>query len=162
MTRVELVHEQTVRLLDRILPVFEKAVLKIPPEQLDFRPTPQSMTARQMIHHVYEVLLIFYRGAELGTLSRENLQFLSYDPDSAETPHDLVVWGARVRDYVRRAAADLTEEQMDNPIQFYFGTHPSGWEALRTAMEEALHHRGQMMLYLRLMGIVPPRINDYS
>ena len=161
MTRADFAREQTDQLLDRILPVFEKAVLKIPPERLDFRPTPQSMTARQMVHHVYEVLLIFYRGTELGALAREDLDFLSFDPDSAETPHDLVVWGSRVRDYVRRVAAELEEDRLDAAIHFYFGMQRTGWESLRTATEEALHHRGQMLLYLRLMDVDPPRVNDY-
>jgi uncharacterized damage-inducible protein DinB len=162
MTRADLAREQTDRLLDRVLHVFDKAVLKIPPGQLDFRPTPQSMTARQMAHHVYEVLLIFYRATEVGLLAKADLAFLELDPDSAETPDDLVSWGARVKEYARSVAARLTDEKLDCEIQLYFGMTTTGWEALRTAQEEALHHRGQMMVYLRLMGVVPPRINDYS
>jgi uncharacterized damage-inducible protein DinB len=162
MTRSDLAREQTERLLDRILRVLDKAALKIPPDQLDFRPTPQSMTARQMIHHVYEVLLIFYRGVELGSLAREDLAFLEFDPDTAESPHDLILWGERVKDYVRRSAAELSDECLEAEIAFHFGLTTPGWKALRTAHEEALHHRGQLMVYLRLMGVVPPRINDYS
>lgn len=162
MNRATLAREQTEHLLARILPVLEKAVLKIPPDRLDFRPTPHSMTARQMIHHVYEVLLIFYRATELGVLAREDLDFLSYDPDAAESPHDLVVWGERVKEFARRVAAEFDEAQLERSIQLHFGMRTTGSDAIRRATEEALHHRGQLMLYLRLMGIVPPRITDYE
>jgi uncharacterized damage-inducible protein DinB len=42
------------------------------------------------------------------------------------------------------------------------GTKIGGFESLATILEETIHHRGQLCLYLRMMGIKPPFIYDFS
>ncbi len=67
-----------------------------------------------------------------------------------------------MKEHARGVAAGLTAEQLERTVEYYFGMRATGWETLRLALEESLHHRGQLMLYLRLMGETPPKINDYS
>ena len=162
MTRLEFARQQTQRLTDQLLRVLDKTIRRIPAEQLDFRPTPENMSARQMAHHVYQVVLMSYRAVELGRLEREDLDPLGFDEQAARNAEDLLDWGERVKDHARRVAAQLTEEQLEHRIRFYFGMEATGWDTLRNATEETLHHRGQLMLYLRLLGEKPPRVNDYA
>jgi uncharacterized damage-inducible protein DinB len=160
MTRVDLAREQTDHLLDHLLRVLDRTILRIPPEQMDFRPTPDNMSAAQMAHHVYRVVLMSYRAVELGRLERDDLEGLAMDEEEVRRAEDLVDWGNRVKDHARKVAAQLTEEQLERDIHFHFGLSATGWDTLRTALEETVHHRGQLMMYLRLMGIKPPRVND--
>lgn len=162
MTRLDFAREQSEHLLDRLLRVFDRAVLRIPPGRLDFRPTPANMTAREMAHHVYQIVLITYRGTELGRLAPADLDLLPFDEAAARTPGEIVAWGERVKEHARGVAVRLTEAQLERTVEYHFGLRATGWESLRLATEETLHHRGQLMVYLRLMGETPPRVGDYS
>ena len=37
----------------------------------------------------------------------------------------------------------------------------TGFEAIQTALEEMIHHRGQLCTYLRLLEIDPPLLYPY-
>ena len=162
MTRVEIARRQAERTLDRLLRVFDRAVLRIPPERLDFRPTPENMSAMTMAHHVYEVVLLTALGLDRGEVSREDADARGLDLSTVERPEQLVAWGDEVKEYARGVVAGLTDEALDRPIRYYFGMAARGEDSLRTLTEEVLHHRGQMQVYLRLMGVEPPSLRDFS
>ncbi|HEU0015126.1 MAG TPA: DinB family protein [Longimicrobium sp.] len=162
MTRVEAARRQAERTLDRLLRVFDKAVLRIPADRLHFRPTPENMSAATMAHHVYEIVLLTALGLDRGEVSREDADALGLDLDGVERPEQVVAWGARVKEYAHGVVAGLSDEVLDRPIRYYFGMTASGEDSLRTMTEEVLHHRGQMQVYLRLMGVEPPSLRDVS
>jgi len=70
--------------------------------------------------------------------------------------------GRQVRDYVRGAVAAMREEDLTRMTKNEVGPPSApGYASMSMAYEEALHHRGQLMLYLRMMGVTPPRPYDY-
>ena len=160
MTRIDVVQRQTYDLLGRILRTFDRAVLAIPADQLDFRPTPDNMSAKAMAHHVYTIVQMTARGVEAGEVTKEDLGRDPLDLLAVQRAEQLVEWGERVREYARRVMGNLSDEKLDRPIRYFFGLTATGYDSIRNATEEALHHRGQMQLYLRLMGIQPPSIRD--
>lgn len=160
MPRLDLVRHQISFLLDKGLHVFDKAILKVPSEQLDFRPTPENMRARELAHHVYQVFYLLTRVTETGTADFQALDQISFDLDAVTHPDEIVAYGQDVKAYVRNALAGFTEQDMDRPIED--GPRPDGFATMNLAFEEAIHHRGQMTVYLRLMGIKPPFLYDYG
>ena len=58
----------------------------------------------------------------------------------------------------------MLEEDMDRKVSYncWGGAKIGGLEFLATILEETIHHRGQLCLYLRMMGIKPPFIYDFS
>ncbi|HEX2205162.1 MAG TPA: DinB family protein [Longimicrobium sp.] len=162
MTRADVVQRQTDHVLQRLLRTFDKAVGMIPPEHLDFRPTPENMSAKAMAHHVYQIVLLTSLGVEKGEVTKEDAGSVTLDLMAVERAEALVDFGARVKERARAALSGLTEEALDREIRYYFGMKASGEDSLRNMMEEVLHHRGQMQVYLRLMGIKPPSIRDFS
>lgn len=58
----------------------------------------------------------------------------------------------------------MTEEKMEKQVSYncWGGLKIGGYESLATILEESIHHRGQLCLYLRMMGIKPPFIYDFS
>jgi uncharacterized damage-inducible protein DinB len=158
MTRLHLVQAQTDRVLGRLLGVFDRAVASIPAEQIAFRPTPVSMSAREMAHHVYQILLITAVGVSRGSCSRDDAESVTLDPDRVTHPDQLAGFAGRVRGVAEPALASLTDEMLDRRIEYWFGLQATGLESLRNLNEEVLHHRGQMQVYLRLMGVEPPRL----
>ena len=161
MTKLEYVRTQTTHLLDRVLKVFDKALLEIPPGQLDFRPTPVSMSARELGGHTYQAIYVLTRAAVTGEFRRADLADLPFDPARIERAEDLVAYGRQVKDYVRGALATMTEADLARMTRNEMGPAGPGFISMSMAYEEALHHRGQLMLYLRMMGIEPLRPYDY-
>jgi uncharacterized damage-inducible protein DinB len=159
-TRTEVVQRQVDRVLERLLRVFDRAVAMIPPDRLEFRPTPENMSARDMAHHVYTIVLITAIGVQKGEVTREDMGGITLDPDHVTSAGELLEFGARVKDFAREAMAGLTDDRLDREIQYYFGMRATGQDSIQNMMEEVLHHRGQMQVYLRLMGIKPPSINS--
>jgi len=158
MTRLQLVQSQTDRTLGHLLGVFDRAVQSIPAEQLGFRPTPANMSAREMAHHVYQILLITAIGVSRGVCTREDAEQVTLDPESVTDPAQLADYAARVRAIAEPALSALDEEMLERQVEYYFGLGATGLDSLRNLTEEVLHHRGQMQVYLRLMGIRPPRL----
>ncbi len=158
MARLEIVRYQGKRLLENVLEAFDRAVLAIPPERLDFKPTSENMSAKEISYHVYQGLYALFRGAATGELSEEDFQEIPFDPEAATKPEDIVAYGRRVKAYAARALVGLKEEDLDRRVRFFFGGESTGFEALEAAYTEALHHRGQLQIYLRLLGIAPPLI----
>jgi uncharacterized damage-inducible protein DinB len=74
---------------------------------------------------------------------------------------DIITYGRQVKDYVRGAVAAMTEADLERVTRNEVGPEAPGYASMSMAYEEVLHHRGQLMLYLRMMGIPPPRPYDY-
>lgn len=64
MSQLEIVKNFTEYTITKVLKVFDKAVLSIPDDQLDYKPTPVNMTAKELGYHVYQVALCFTYGTE--------------------------------------------------------------------------------------------------
>lgn len=158
--RLEIVRHQIGFLLDKGLIVFGKMVRAIPPEQLDFRATPATMRARELAHHAYQGLYLLTRVTETGTADFQALDQIPFDLDAATHPDEIVTYGQAVITYVRAALDGFTEADMDRPVEN--GPRPDGFATMNLAFEEVIHHRGQLSVYLRLMGVKPPFLYDYS
>jgi uncharacterized damage-inducible protein DinB len=162
MTKLEYVRRQTAHLLDRVLLVFDKALRMVPPGQLDFRPTPVSMSVRELSVHTYQAIYALTHAAATGAFQQADLDALPFDPARAERVEDILAYGRQVRDYVRGAVAAMSEEDLTRMTKNEVGPPSApGYASMSMAYEEALHHRGQLMLYLRMMGVAPPRPYDY-
>jgi len=161
MTKLEYVRRQTTHLLDRVLLVFEKALRMVPKEQLEFRPTPVSMSAKELGIHVYQAIYALTRAAATGECRRADMDAIPIDPARDGSAEEIISYGRQVKDYVRGAIATMTEADLERVTRNEVGPSAPGYASMSMAYEEALHHRGQLMLYLRMMGIPPPRPYDY-
>lgn len=160
MGKRETVGYLTDHLLERVLAVFDKAVLRIPPDHLDFRATPVTMRVRELAHHVYEVVYLLTRAVETGVFDVVTQPPLVLDLEAVQYPGEIVAYGQGVKDYVRGAVAGFDEAVLDRTVEG--GPRETGFDYMMLAYEEALHHRGQLIVHLRLMGAEPPFLYDYS
>lgn len=142
--------------VDKVMDVLDRAILMIPADQLEFRPAPDSMSAKELAYHVYQVAFILTRGAEKGVFAGSDFNLVPFEPDQVSSAEEIVDYGRRVKIYVRQAVAGFTDVQLDRTVHYYFGQRLTGMESMSRVVEETIHHRGQLMLYLRLMGLKPP------
>ena len=160
MSKLEIVRHKTEHLLDRALVVLDKAVMMIPDDQLLFQPTPENMTAKQLASHIYQTVYVLTRTTSLGEFRLSHLGGIPFDLDKVTTAAHIVEYGASVKRYVGEAVADFREEDLERVVNAEWKM--TGFDAMNTAFEESIHHRGQVQLYLRLMGLEPPYLYDYS
>ncbi len=154
--RVAIARHLLTTLVRRVMPPMERAVGSIPADRLDFRPTPDVMSLKEMAYHPYQGAFILVSGAVRGRSDPEDEKVLPVKPEEARTPGELVAYGRAVREYLSAAVDDLTEEGLGREVEYHFGLRIRALDAVCAAYDEVLHHRGQLATYLRLVGVKPP------
>lgn len=127
-------------------------ISNIMPDSLyDFKPTEQQMTFKaQLIHIANNMINLSYNQLEFTTEPKPQLS--SPDPNPIE-----------IRQYLKSAfafAGHAIENEkkisLDTVTKFFAGpkTHR---QIINLMNDHVTHHRGQLVLYLRLCGLAPPR-----
>ena len=138
-----------------------QAVEDCPAGALDFRPTPELMTFREIARHILNASLgltgLMLDGeTNLGTPAfREKMK-----PHFSTLPEDAdpAALAAELRSAIDRRISQLGEKDAAFYAQImtrFDGQQVTRLEMLQTLKEHELTHRSQLFLYLRLKGIVP-------
>jgi uncharacterized damage-inducible protein DinB len=133
----------------------------IPEKGLDFRPTPETRSVRELIHHILEVSMMmtgeltradtnmkrlpwpellehYAKAAYRATKKKELLNLLSSQMEEAERAFrktgDLALW-----QYMER----------------FDGLPGTKIQWLHHGISQEMYHRGQLTTYARLMGLIP-------
>jgi uncharacterized damage-inducible protein DinB len=136
-------------------------VRNIPASRFDFRPTPQSRSVAELVQHILEVAMMM-----TGELTRPDTDFhrapwprlLGLYAKAAwrskTKPALLRLLTSQIRDGERRfrKAGELSLLQLITRFDGLPGTRLAWWNH-GIAHEE--YHRGQVVVYARLMGIEP-------
>jgi uncharacterized damage-inducible protein DinB len=133
----------------------------IPEDRLDFRPTPETRSVAELIQHILEVALMM-----TGELTRPDTDFRR-----APWPELLELYASPVREAKSRATllallesslADAEEKfraagelAMLQLITRFDGEQGTRLAWLNHGIAQEMYHRGQLVLYERLMGIEP-------
>jgi uncharacterized damage-inducible protein DinB len=120
----------------------------MPEDKYDYKPTPQVSTFRDQLVHVAGVTQRFIDTAK-GTKSDADHKSMTKAEVVAllkanfKTAHEMM--------------ASLTDAQLLEPIKYPFGnrivTKATFWQG---PLYQIRNHHGQLVVYLRLNGIVPP------
>jgi uncharacterized damage-inducible protein DinB len=136
------------------------AVEEFPADELDYRPTPDVATFREIARHI-----LYASDGLTGLLMAGEEVFGGPDFRDKMKPHfrelpanaDAPEMAAALRDSLARRTAELAAK----PAEFYaqmvtrFGDQVTRLEMLQFVKEHELTHRQQLFMYLRLKGIVP-------
>ncbi|MFW9854625.1 MAG: DinB family protein [Candidatus Thorarchaeota archaeon] len=142
----------------------DKAISIIPDNKLDWKPAERTMTASELAIHVYQCALIYAMGTLNGKFSDTDYSLIPFDPKKVRSSTDILDYGNRVKKAIREILPKFTEEDMRKDVTYecWGNIKIRGFESLSTVLEEVIHHRGQLCLYLRILGIQPPFIYDHS
>ncbi len=148
-------------------PFLLQAVAALPLERFDFKPRPEMLTAHQMILHIAEAERAWiHHIVEGGTYEewviphRDSAQgwVTVYDaPDHARLRETLATWHRRTQHWLEQPVAELGRVITYQPPAGPERRYTLHW-ILDHVQEHEIHHRAQLNLYLRLMGIEPPSI----
>ena len=130
----------------------------MPADRYDFRPTAGAFTdVRTFGEQVKHVATMIYMTAAIVLEERSPYGPGTNDngPDSVQGKEQIVAYLKGAIAYARRAMASLTEANHLDPLKTYFGSQPR-IEVAAGVVYHSYNHYGQMVVYARMNGIVPP------
>lgn len=130
---------------------------RLPPGSLAWRPHERSRTLGELAAHIADIPGLF-----LAALEQEELDRESFSSDTGTVPAILATFDA----HVTRAAevlAGLADERLLAPWVYRYGERvvfelPRLVVARTTGLNHLIHHRGQLSVYLRLLGAGLPSV----
>ena len=141
--------------LDAALAHVESAANRIPGDHLDDHPVPGGMGVGELIDHLMRGIQLSLRAVVRGTLTEGDLAELPPTDMTLASPAALAGYVSDVRAEVRDMAELVSEEMLVRDVVWISGTKAPGYEVCSLCYQEALHHRGQIMTFLRLIGVEP-------
>ncbi|MEW6732504.1 MAG: DinB family protein [Acidobacteriota bacterium] len=137
----------------------------IPEESYSYRPTPESRSIVESLFHIVTVWRFSFQIHEVERRSSiEGFDFTGYFAQSSnneklarskrEIIEALQTEGERFSNWVE----SLSDSFLAEPVRMPAGANPaekSRFEMLLGAKEHEMHHRAQLMVMQRLLGIVP-------
>jgi hypothetical protein len=130
----------------------------VPAEHYDFRPAIGAFEgARTFGEQVKHAATMIYMTAAivLGEKSPYGPGTRDNGPDAVQGKEQIVEYLASSLEYAKRAMASLTEHNHLDRLTTYFGTQLRA-EVAAGVLYHSYDHYGQMVVYARLIGIVPP------
>lgn len=155
-------------LRDHLLSMFDaeiaasrRVLAAIPEDQFDWRPHEKSWTLKELATHVAN--LVSWGSSILST---DGIDFESEEVKSMVRPNP----GSRAEilellESNAKAARALLEEQTDDTLgeswtmragEHVFASDPRSFAFDRWTCDHGAHHRGQLTVYLRLLGVPVP------
>ena len=129
----------------------------MPADKYDFRPSglpDEARTFGEQVRHA--TTMIFMTAAVvLGERSPYGPGPGNNGPDDIQGKDQIVDYLSRSLAYARRAMTSLTEANHLEPLKTHFGSQ-SRIEVASGVAFHSYNHYGQMVVYARLCGIVPP------
>lgn len=149
-------------------PMLLQAVEALPASQFQFKPHPALLTAHQTILHIAEaerawMHCIVNRAGEVEewVVPHEDPSrglVTTYDaPDHAALLRELDQWHRLTQAWLDKPDSELTRVIDYQPPGLDPRTYTLHW-ILDHLQEHEIHHRAQLNLYLRTMGVDPPSI----
>jgi len=144
-----------------------RAIAAFSDHDLDFRPIARLRTPRELIFHIYAQELLVAEAARDGrfTLEAANTSNPELEANAAalaalRTVKDAVDYANRCHEAAEAIYRAMSDEDVARPVESPMGTYPA-WQFFLFAYDEHWHHRGQLYVYLRLLGREPPGLYDY-
>ncbi len=140
----------------------QEALASVPDSSLSYRPSPGQMSIQEQVQHI---------AGNVYGLSR---RFLDYEPQgfneealraklAAETLSraELLTLLNEAYAFGHAAIDNLPAERWDEDVPNFFAGPRSRRVIVYLLQDHATHHRAQVLMYLRLLGIEPPRYRGW-
>ena len=140
--------------LTRLRGMLVAIVAAMPEDKYDFRPTKDVRSFREMVLH-----LISDNYTHLGYAagkSKEDTDKLVEKYKNIKTRSEMLAGLRESYDYGDKVLADISDQNAMDKVTAMRGEHTNRIGAVLEAFEDQMDHYGNLVVYLRLNGIVPP------
>jgi uncharacterized damage-inducible protein DinB len=137
-----------------------KLLKEIPADRLDFKPAPSSMSLADLAVHIFHGEKVLAQTGVRGDITMEDFKTIPHP--HPKTPQEIYDYAVQVHDETNRLLAHKSWEELNQPIKWPWG-ELTLFEHLHSAFEHHWHHRGQLYVYLRMVGVEkPPFVFGYA
>jgi uncharacterized damage-inducible protein DinB len=144
-----------------------RAIATLADQDLDFRPRARLRTPRELIFHIYAQEKLIAEAARDGRFTIEAAKGSNpEDPSNASavaalaTVRDAVTFANDCHDAAEAIFRSMSDDDLARLVESPMGTYPA-FQYFTFAYDEHWHHRGQLYVYLRLLGKEPPNLYEY-
>jgi len=132
-----------------------KVIKSYPKEKLDLKPSEKSRSAK-------DLLWTFVSEEHVASdVTKGQIDFMNM-PKAPNTVEEIIASYERTHNENVQKIKNLTEQEYNSSIQFFIGPKQPGMvrraDILWTMLMDSVHHRGQLSVYLRLVGAKVPSI----
>ena len=140
-----------------------RAIELIPEGKLDAEVIPGMRTPKQLVVHMYgQVLREVTEGALKGQITDESEKNEKRIAAGLKTRADLLRYCHDCWNAADRATNSMTDEKLMVTTSTPWGMSFPAFVAYTLIHDEYFHHRGQLHVYLREMGIAPPHLWSFG
>ena len=165
MTREELLARRDY--FNMVHGVTVRAIATLSDPDLAFRPSPRLRTSRELVFHIYAQEKLLAEAARDGRFTIEAANGSNpEDPSNVSavaalaTVKDAVTFATICHDAAETIFRSMSDDDVARPVESFMGTYPAS-QFFLFAYDEHWHHRGQLYVYLRLLGKQPPDLYGY-
>lgn len=135
------VHQRTMRV-----------VHAIPPDKINWTYRAGKFTLGDLVRHIATIERYMFAETAAGRPSR----YAGCGPELAESYSEVVEFCERLHAESVQIFSQFTPEDLQRKCTTPDGTTITVWKWLRAMVEHEIHHRGQIYLYLSLLGLPSP------
>lgn len=139
---------------ERVRERTRKLVVIIPPEQLEWTYAEGRFTLGDQVRHIAAIERWLYAETVVGHPSR----YAGCGPELAAGYDATLAYFDEMHRQAVAVFKQLDPDSLQASIQTPAGQPITCWKWLRALVEHEIHHRGQMYLYLNMLGIKTPPI----
>jgi uncharacterized damage-inducible protein DinB len=135
------IHQRTMRVARRI-----------PPDKIDWTYREGKFTLGDLVRHIATINRYMYAETVSGRPSR----YAGCGEELADGYDAVLEFAERLHRESVEIFAQLTPEQLNGKCTTPDGVPITTWKWLRAMVEHETHHRGQLYLYLSMLGVSTP------
>jgi DinB superfamily len=122
---------------------------EMPADKYSFRPTPKQRTFGETIVHIVESNV--FMCSKLSDVPPPTMK-----PSASQTKAELVEEVQGSFDYCAKSLAELKDSQLGDKITFFGGRPATRVVDLFALTDDLYDHYGELAIYLRVSGLLPP------
>lgn len=126
----------------------------VPPDRLEWSYRPGKFTLGDQVRHIAAIERFLYAETVLGRPS----QYAGCGPELASGYEATLAFFDRCHAETLEILRPLTPERLQQKCYPLGGPGLTVWKWLRLLPEHEIHHRGQLYLYLAILGVETPPI----
>jgi uncharacterized damage-inducible protein DinB len=130
----------------------------MPTDGYDYKPVPEEMSFKEQLIHLGENL--FWLSSKY-IREEENPYLLSADQKAAMSKEAVIQFVTEAYDYAIKAIKALDSTTLNKQFPWGKGLIMNKYQFLNLIQDHQTHHRAQLIVYLRLKGITPPRYTGW-
>ncbi len=129
-----------------------RVVRCIPPEKIEWTYAPGKFTLGDLVRHIAATERYMWAETVQGGPSR----YPGCGRELADGYDNVIAFMHRMHTEASDIFARLTPQQLQGKCSTPGGADISVWKWLRAMLEHEIHHRGQIYIYLAMLGVATP------